>query len=104
MTSQEGQGPGLKKEPVSALHPLSPRMGLVSIPSTVMTAHHLQRPGSGFRSSQMTGPMLLPTLGQQVLTGEDGSVPILPHQSWDVILFWIHEVHGDFLHEEDMGL
>lgn len=52
----------------------------------------------------MTGPDPLPTLEQQVLTGKDGSVPILPNQPWDVIFFWIHKVHGDFLHEEDTGL
>lgn len=52
----------------------------------------------------MTGPTALPTLGQQVLTGQYSFVPILPHQPWDVILFWIHKVHGDFLRERDTGL
>lgn len=52
----------------------------------------------------MTEPHSPPTPEQHVLTGKDGFVPILPHQPWDVVLFWIHKVHGDFLEEEDMGL
>lgn len=44
---------------------------------------------SGFKGTQVRG--------SRVLTGKDGFISVLPHQPRDVIFFWIHKIHGDFL-------